>query len=345
MEFGYGLVTAQRPPASSKSYETVYEDSIRLARVAEESGFDAVWTSEHHGFEDGYTPSVFPLSAAIARETETIDIGTGVALAPLYQPLRLAEDAATVDLLSGGRFRLGMANGYVEHEFDMFDVPLADRAPRVEDAIHVCRHGWAGNRFDYDGHRVDLNGIRLRPTPVQKEGIPIILGGVAEAAIRRAGRLADGYIGIVYHGDDWGGPFTVKQFRQNIEYVRHERGDLNDFVSAVIRYTNIADTDKEAWETLLPHLSYLESQYAKVNERDDPARWDPKMMDVGHRDALQAGALVGSPKTVRDRLRSLDERVPGDLHVITRLYHPTRPVEEQIIAVQRFGREVIEEVN
>lgn len=341
MEFGYGLVTAQRPPASSQSYAEVYEDAIRIAGVAEESGFDTVWTSEHHGFEDGYAPSVFPLSAALARETETIDIGTGVALAPLYQPLRLAEDAATVDLLSGGRFRLGMANGYVEHEFEAFDVPLADRAPRVEDAIEVCQRGWTGEPFDYDGYRVNLDGVRIQPTPAQDDGPPIILGGVAEAAVRRAGRLADSYFGIIYHGDDWGGPFTVEQFRRNVETVREERGDLNRFTPAVVQYANVADTDDEAWETLLPHLAYLERRYAKVNERDDPDRWDPETMTADHREALRAGALVGSPETIRDRLRRLDERVPGDLHVVARLYHPTRPADEQIAAVRQFGRDVI----
>ena len=345
MEFGYGLVTAQRPPISSRSYTEVYEDAIRLARVAEESGFDAVWTSEHHGFADGYAPSVLPLSAALARETETIDVGTGVALAPLYQPLRLAEDAATVDLLSGGRFRLGMANGYVEHEFEAFDVPMADRAPRVEDAIHVCRRAWTGEQFDYDGHRVDLDDVYVQPTPAQADGPPIMLGGVAEAAVRRAGRLADGYLGIVYHSDDWGGPFTVEQFHRNVETVRDERGDLDGFTPAVVRYANVADTDAEAWETLLPHLAYLEGRYAEVNDRDEPSRWDPETMDDDHRAALRAGALVGSPKTVRDRLRRLDERVPGDLHVVARLYHPTRPVKEQVAAVRRFGRDVIDPVD
>lgn len=341
MEFGYGLVTAQRPPGSERSYAEVYEDAIRLARVAEESGFDAVWTSEHHGFADGYAPSVFPLSAALARETETVDVGTGIALAPLYQPLRLAEDAATIDLLSGGRFRLGLANGYVEHEFEAFDVPLSDRAPRTEDVIAVCRRGWTGEAFDYDGHRVDLDGVRVQPTPARDDGPPIVLGGVAEAAVRRAGRLADGYLGIVYHGDDWGGPFTVEQFRRNVETVREERGDLDGFTPAVIQYANIADSDDEAWATLLPHLAYLERQYAEINDRDDPARWNPETMAVDHREALRAGALVGSPTTVRDRLRSLDERVHGELHVVARLYYPTRPVEDQIAVVRQFGRDVI----
>jgi alkanesulfonate monooxygenase SsuD/methylene tetrahydromethanopterin reductase-like flavin-dependent oxidoreductase (luciferase family) len=345
MEFGYGLVTAQRPPESDRSYATVYEDAIRLAQVAEESGFDAVWTSEHHGFVDGYAPSVLPLCAALARETETIDVGTGIALAPLYQPLRLAEDAATVDLLSSGRFRLGIANGYVEREFEAFNVPLADRAPRVEDAIDVCRRGWNGEAFDHDGHRVDLEGVRVQPTPAQDNGPPILLGGVAEAAVRRAGRLADGYLGIIYHGDDWGGPFTVEQFRRNVETVREERGNLDGFTPAVVRYANVADTDDEAWATLLPHLAYLERRYAEVNDRDDPARWVPETMDDAHCEALRAGALVGSPDTVRDQLRRLDERVPGDLHVIARLYHPTRPVDEQIAAVRKFGRDVIAAVN
>jgi len=163
MEFGYGLVTAQRPPEGSDDYKTVYEDAIHLAQVAEESGFDTVWTSEHHGFPDGYMPSVLPMCAALARETESVDIGSGVALAPLYQPLRLAEDAATVDLLSDGRFTLGLANGYVPHEFDAFDVPMSERAPRVEDVIEICRRSWTGEPIDYDGNTVEIGDLSVQP--------------------------------------------------------------------------------------------------------------------------------------------------------------------------------------
>jgi len=158
--------------------------------------------------------------------------------------------------------------------------------------------------------------------------------------------MADGYLAVVYHGDDHGGPFTVEQFRRNVELIGEERdGDLSSFTPGVVRYANVADTEGEAWDELFEHLCYLERRYAEFNERDDPAKWDPKRISADREAALREGALVGTPETVCERLRRMDERVPGELHVVPRLYHPTRSVEEQEETVRRFGREVIAELD
>jgi len=109
--FGLGLYTGQRASASTRPR---YRDAIALARAAEEAGFDAFWVSEHHGMDDGYLPSPLALLAAIAAVTERITLGTGLVIAPLHHPLRIAEDAAVVDQVSGGRLVLGLGIGYVE---------------------------------------------------------------------------------------------------------------------------------------------------------------------------------------------------------------------------------------
>ena len=119
---GLGLFTGQQPPGAPRP---PYRDALALARAAEQAGFDAFWVSEHHGLPDGYLPSPLVLLAALATGTETITLGTGLALAPLHHPLRLAEDAAVVDHLSGGRLLLGLGLGYAAHEYTAFGVDTA----------------------------------------------------------------------------------------------------------------------------------------------------------------------------------------------------------------------------
>src|SRR5205823_8708655 len=98
VQIGIGLFTAQVPPGSTRTFEQEYRETLDLVRLAESLRFDSAWVSEHHGAGDGYLPSLLPVLAALAAATDRIKIGTGVMLAPFHDPLRLAEDAAVVDL-------------------------------------------------------------------------------------------------------------------------------------------------------------------------------------------------------------------------------------------------------
>src|SRR5437899_134585 len=131
VRIGIGLFTGQVPPGSGRTFTHEYRDVVDMVRLAETLGFDSAWVSEHHGSGDGYMPSLLVTLAACAAATDRILLGTGVVLAPFHHPLRLAEDAATVDLISGGRLVLGLGLGWREEEFRMFDVPIGERARRT----------------------------------------------------------------------------------------------------------------------------------------------------------------------------------------------------------------------
>jgi alkanesulfonate monooxygenase SsuD/methylene tetrahydromethanopterin reductase-like flavin-dependent oxidoreductase (luciferase family) len=195
-----GLLTAQRLDGSEQSWPELYADTLAIAEEAERLGFDGVWVSEHHFTDDGYMSALFPVLAAIASRTERAVLGTNVALAPLYHPLRLAEDAAAVDLLSGGRLLLGLAIGYRDAEFEAFGVAKRERVDRLTEGVEICRKAWTGEPFDHDGPVVSTKGLTVRPVP---PGPPEIwLGGWVDAAIERAAAIADGYISPVGALDD-----------------------------------------------------------------------------------------------------------------------------------------------
>src|SRR5438132_96120 len=132
--------------------------------------------------------------AAFAAATSRIRLGTGVVLAPFHDPLRLAEDAAVVDQISGGRLILGLGLGWREEEFRMFGQRAKERVRRTVDAVEVLRRAWTGERFSYDGKVHSYDRVKVTPRPAQEPGVPIYLGGFTDQAVRRAGRLGDGYI-------------------------------------------------------------------------------------------------------------------------------------------------------
>src|ERR1700712_155811 len=128
-----GLMFSFRKTDSHRSFADVYRDELDLIREAEQLGYDTVWLTEHHFADDGYSPAIIPIAAAIAARTERIRIGFNLLLLPLHNAIRVAEDIATLDGLSGGRIDVGLGQGYARHEFEGYGIPRGERLARFRE--------------------------------------------------------------------------------------------------------------------------------------------------------------------------------------------------------------------
>ena len=184
MKFGV-YFSFRRLPGDSKPWAEVYDESFAQMRLAEDLGYDSVWLTEHHFSDDGYSPSVLPIAAAAAAHTSVIDIGVFVALLPLYNPVRLAEDAATVDVISRGRLILGLSAGYVASEFAALGVDFDRRSRIADEALEILRGCWSGDHYSFSGEHFTVSDVSVYPKPHTRPHPRIFYGGGSPAGRRR----------------------------------------------------------------------------------------------------------------------------------------------------------------
>ena len=171
-----------------------FEDTIQECERAEAAGFDSVWLGEHHNSQTLYPTPLLGL-AAIASRTRRLRLGTGVLLLPLYHPLAVAEEAAMVDVISGGRLILGVGAGYAPEEFAAFGVSIKERGSRMDEAVPLIHRLWSEEKVTHEGRHYRVTDATVGPRPVQRPRPPIWFAGWVEPAIRRAGRLGDAWLG------------------------------------------------------------------------------------------------------------------------------------------------------
>jgi len=314
VRFGYGLITCQRYPGDLRNDTDLYREALGVAEEAERLGFDSVWTSEHHFADDSYAPSLLPLSAAMAARTSRIQIGTGLVLAPLYHPIRLAEDAAVVDLIAGGRFILGLGQGWLRWEFEALGVPLGERGRRIQAAIEICRQAW-GNGL------VEAAGVAVFPKPA-RSGPPIWAGAQSEPAIRRAAALADGWIA---------GEPDKESFQIQVGWLRDEMQRLGRRPEEVhvAGYWPVFVWDRpgHAWEVVRPFHHYVQWKYQdaeRAKGRLGPLPLPPALDECSEA-ALRAELICGTPAEVAARIAEFAEialAAGPQFTFIARLYYP-----------------------
>jgi probable F420-dependent oxidoreductase len=191
----FGLYASIANPPRGEHLDRSIDEVIAEAQLAESVGFDSCFFGEHHQDRDGFLPSPLIVATAVAARTKTLRVGTSVILLPLHHPVHLAEDVITLDLVSKGRVVLGVGIGYQPADFQAFAVPMDERLARFEESVEILRLCWTGEPFSFHGKHYALDDVRVTPRPYQKAGPPLWIGASVPAAARRAGRIADGFVG------------------------------------------------------------------------------------------------------------------------------------------------------
>lgn len=256
------------------------ELAVQVAQYAEAAGFESVWTGEHVALPDpappGFSiPPTLPLLDTIvaltlvAAHTSTIKVASGIIVLPLRNPVVVAKELASVDVVSGGRLIAGFAAGYVRAEFAAAGVPMAGRGARLEDYIGALRALWSMDRPSYHGRFVSFSGIDAHPRPRQRPAPPIVIGGEAPAALRRAVTMADGWYGFYLDPD---------QTRRHVRTLRqlasqHERAGQLEITVTPAGPMNKAVADQYA-ELGVDRLVLLPQPDAGPSQRHAPVPAD-----------------------------------------------------------------------
>ena len=308
-----------------------YRDALEEVVRAEDLGFDSVWMEEHHSVTNHYWPSPLPVLAGFATRTSRMRLGTDILVAPFYHPVRLAEDTAMLDVMSGGRFVLGVAIGYKPDEFALYGVELEKRGARFEEQLAIMNGLWTQESVSFTGTYYRVVG-RLEPQPPTRPHPPVWIGGWGDITLRRAATLADNWVP---------GPTAdlarLLAGKQRFIANRRAAGRTDALTEwPLTRDVIIADTDREARELAEKHImiSYRK-EYA--------GGWRHPFIDASlatDLDALMKDRfLIGGPDQVVRALKPFVSEY-GMTHLICRVFFPGMPHRHIMRELELIAKEV-----
>ncbi len=308
-----------------------YRDALEEVVRAEDLGFDSVWMEEHHSVTNHYWPSPLPVLAGFATRTSRMRLGTDILVAPFYHPVRLAEDTAMLDVMSDGRFVLGVAIGYKPDEFALYGVALEKRGARFEEQLAIMNGLWTQESVSFAGTYYRVEG-RLEPKPLTRPHPPVWIGGWGDITLRRAATL----------GDNWvPGPTAdlarLLAGKQRFIADRRAAGRTDALTEwPLTRDVIIADTDREA--------RALAEKHIMISYRKEYAGgWRHPFIDASiatDLDALMKDRfLIGGPDQVVRALKPFVSEY-GMTHLICRVFFPGMPHRHIMRELELIAKEV-----
>ncbi|MFZ3234670.1 MAG: LLM class flavin-dependent oxidoreductase [Stellaceae bacterium] len=303
----FGLFGGARTEIGEQASDSrIYTDYIDYICEAEALGFHSVFLVEHHFTGFGQISATLGFLTYLAAKTTRIRLGTAVLVLPWHNPALLAEQAATLDLLSNGRLDLGIGKGYRWGEFHGFSMPMDEAAARYDEAVEFLRKAWtATGRFSHHGERWHYEDIVIEPAPVQKPHPPLWVGAQSAASVRKA---AEGGFNLLL--GQAGSPELVAEnigiYRKAVE----AQGRVFDPMTVgLTRALHIANTPAERAAAHELRMTFMRNvqQLSLSPTGDSPSLGRPRRAlsaEEMHR-ATETDALIGTPEEIVGRLKRL----------------------------------------
>jgi alkanesulfonate monooxygenase SsuD/methylene tetrahydromethanopterin reductase-like flavin-dependent oxidoreductase (luciferase family) len=300
---------------------------LEQAKWAQKSGFNALWAAQHrvNATEQMFQP--FPLLARLSGECPGMWLGTSTFLLAFAHPIDVAEQAANLDILSGGRFTLGVSLGYRDEEYRAFEVPKAQGVGRLREGIAIVRQLWTEDQMSFHGRHFHLDGVSIQPKPLQKPSPEIWLGADTEPGASRAGELGDGWI------------ISPRQSRPHIRKLlaryreaTRKRG-AGEGQLLLVRELHLAPTREQALNEARPFLQRMYETYVRWGQPGE-------RYDVGFDELLRGRYIIGDPAGAIEEL-SVYTKELNVTQVSFRMTWPGMKSEDVVNSIRLLGDKVI----
>jgi alkanesulfonate monooxygenase SsuD/methylene tetrahydromethanopterin reductase-like flavin-dependent oxidoreductase (luciferase family) len=306
----FGILQFFSWPERRVELPMVYRRALERIEIMDSAGYDAVWLTEHHFSDYSVCPSIPVMGAHVAARTKRLRIGTGVTLAAFYHPLRLAEEVALLDILSGGRVNWGAGRGFDPREFRTFNIPMEQSLERFHEAVDIVVKAWTNERLTYRGRHFSFEDVEVLPKPLQRPHPPMWVAAGSPDAVGWAAScgysvLTGPHSTFTEAGELW------RVYRHELERHGHSM-EGRELPHA--RLMAIAPTDSEAAEVARSGAQWLLKTYI------DPKRF-------GEVDPLQryidSVVIHGTPERVLDQILRLRAEIGLEYLIGAPLSHQT----------------------
>ncbi|MGY9056437.1 MAG: LLM class flavin-dependent oxidoreductase [Alphaproteobacteria bacterium] len=337
MEFGTFLLL--QTPSARPSAE-IFGRGVEIAQTADKLGFDSIWCAEHHFSTYGLLSRPLMLANHIASKTERIRIGSAVVVLPLHHPLIVAEEIATVDILSGGRLDVGLGRGYQPYEFERLGHSLSESRQRFEESVDILMLAFKGQPFSYDGEFYNFGETSVFPTPIQNPHPPIYVVGQSvesiEATVRRGFNVVSGGFGVSVD--------RLREFRKGFDAI-----DVDPAIKSKVRISTqrpvyVTNDDSELpavieqarWNMRVT-LS-LRAGLERVEQGKAIAV--PMENEPTDQELLDNYFVMGSPKRCIEKLEELHDAM-GISHFNASFWFGDLPQDKVLNSMKLFAEEVM----
>ena len=331
MKFG---VFYQMPCAADQSPAQRYQDTIAQVQLADELGFDAAWLAELH-FNSIFSvmPSPLMVGSAIAQTTSRIRIGTAVHLLPLHQPIRLAEEAAVLDVLSGGRSIFGIGRGAIPAHFQGYSVDYEEARDRFLEGLEMVLGMWGQDDYSYQGKYSRVEGISLAPKPIQDPHPPVFIASNSADTFNLVGQLGHNILVAPTIVGVQGALSGLEAYRSELEENGHDPAQRDVNVTVHVNVAENGAQARSAFETTINN--YLGTL------RSGTGRGAALASKLDYETVLDEYAAVGTPGEVAEKLGKVKEMYDPDGIICWFNTGGMIPHEEVVTSMNLFAHEVM----